>query len=266
MAGNELRPLRLVNLCRHKTAGWEGFIFLNAHGEIQITNGICVWPLTSRRMNALEIMEAIDTQRVLARFASHPGNGPVAALLQEELPDFRQDVQYLSNPALDGVCYIIEDDHVRIDSPHTCLVEARREYQISRNKLLREYRQVSRLAEELNVTIYDTGINNTEQTLKARWNEYETAIAGRENLFSSMVIQARVVKARGIRRGYAKDKELSALLELQKQVKSYDSEDCVIPCINSLSRKLANMRDRLFLELDNLTKTAVSTADMPAAD
>lgn len=266
MTENELRPMRLVNLCRHKATGWEGFIFVNAHGEVRVTNGICVWPLTSRRMNAIEIVETIDMLRVLTRFASHPGNGPVATLLQEDLPDFRQDVRYLSNPALDGVCYVIEDDHVRIDSPHVCLVEVRREYQVSRDKLLREYRQVSRLAKELHVTIYDSSINNTEQTLKTGWNEYETAIVGREKLFSSLVIQARVVKARGIRRGYAKDKELSALLELQKQVKSFDSEDCVIPCINSLSRKLVNMIDRLLLELDGFTKTTEGTTDTPAAD
>jgi len=258
--------MRLINLCRHKTAGWDGFIFVNAKGEVQVTNGICIWPLIPRRMNSLKIVETIDTRHVLAYFASHPGSGPVAALLQEDLPDFRQDMRYLSNPLVDGVCYVIENDHVWIYSPHACLVEVRQEYQISRDKLLKEYRQVSRLAKKVSVTICDTNINNTERILQTRWSEYETAIIRRGNLFSSMVIQARVVKARGIHRGYANDKELSTLLELQRQVKSYDGEDGAIPCINTLSRKLVNMRDRLFLELDDLTKTAVSTADISAAD
>ncbi len=254
MTGKEAQPMRLVNLCRHKTAGWEGFIFLNAYGEMQVTNGIYVWPLIPRRLDSLEIVEAIDTQRVLTRFASHPGNEPVAVLLQEDLPDFCQDMRYLSNPLVDGVCYVIEDDHVRIYSPHACFVEARQEGRLSRYKLLKEYRQVLRLAKELNVTIYDTSINDAKLILQTRWNEYETTIIRRGNLFSSLVVQARVVEARGIHRGYDNDKELSTLLELQSQVKSYDSEDGVIPCINSLSRKLVNMRDRLFLELSDLTK------------
>lgn len=113
MTGNELRPMRLVNLCRHKTAGWEGFIFLNAHGEVQVTNGIYVWPLIPCRLDSLEIVEAIDTQRVLTRFASHPGNEQVAALLQGDLPDFRQDMQYLSNPLVDGVCYVMPDKYLK---------------------------------------------------------------------------------------------------------------------------------------------------------
>ncbi len=254
MTGKEAQPMRLVNLCRHKSAGWDGFIFVDAKGEVQVTNGICIWPLIPRRMGSLEIVETVDTQRILGYLAARPGNEPVAALLQGNLPDFRQDVRYLSNPLVDGVCYVIEDDHVWIYSPHACLVEARQEYQVSRDELLREYRQVSRLAKELHVTIYDTSINNTEQILQTRWNEYEAAMIMRENLLSSLVAQARVVEGRGIHRGYVNDKELSTLLELQSQVKSYDSEDGVIPCINSLSRKLVNMRDRLFLELSDLTK------------
>jgi len=266
MAGNELRPLRLVNLCRHKTAGWDGFIFVNAKGEVQVTNGVCIWPLIPRRMDSLEIVDTVDTQHILDYLASRPGNKPVAALLQVDIPDFRQDLQYLSNPLVDGVRYVVEDDLVWIYSPHAFLVEVWQEYQISRDKLLREYRQVSRLAKELHVTIYDTSINNTEQILQTRWNEYEAAIIMRGNLFSSLVTQARIVEARGIHHGYANDKELSILLELQSQVKSYDSEDGVIPCINSLSRKLVNMHDRLFLEVDDLTKTTVSIADAPAED
>ena len=88
--------MRLVNLCRHKTAGWDGFIFVDDNGAVQITNGVYTWSPTPQRMEALEMVSAVDTQRILAYMADRPELEPVAALLQRELPDSRQDVEYLS--------------------------------------------------------------------------------------------------------------------------------------------------------------------------
>lgn len=266
MIEKETYPMRLINLCRHKTANWEGLIFVNAKGEMQVTNGICSWPLVTHRMDSLEIVNTIDVQSILARLDSNPAGESVAELLQEDLPDFRQDMQYLSNPLLDGICYVIEENLVRIHSPHACLVAARQEHQISKDELLRKHRQVLRLAKMLHVTIYDTGISNTEQILQAKWSEYETAIVRRGALFSPLVIQAHIVQARGIHRGYANDKELSILLGLQKQIKSYDGEDCVIPCINTLYRKLVNMYDRLIQEFDGRPSPGERAGDVPATD
>jgi len=113
MTGKGPQPLRLVNFCRHKTAGWEGFIFLNVHGEAQVTNGICIWPLVPRRMDSLEIVETVDTQHILGYLASRPGNEPVAALLQGDLPGFRQDMEYPSDPLMDGVCYVMPDKYLK---------------------------------------------------------------------------------------------------------------------------------------------------------
>lgn len=88
--------MRLVNLCRHKTAGWDGFIFVDDNGAVQITNGVYTWSPTPQRMEALEMVAAVDTQRILAYMADRPELETVAALLQRELPDSRQDVEYLS--------------------------------------------------------------------------------------------------------------------------------------------------------------------------
>lgn len=30
----ELYPMRVINLCRHKNAGWEGVIYLDKSGEV----------------------------------------------------------------------------------------------------------------------------------------------------------------------------------------------------------------------------------------
>lgn len=255
MAGKTY-PMRLINLCRHKTAGWEGFIFVNTKGEVQVTNGICVWPLAPHQITALEIVDTIDTRSILASMTSHPGNETLATVLREELPDFRQDMQYLSKPLVDEVCYVINGECVRIYSPHAILVEVWQKYSVSQEDLLDTYRQLLRLSKELHVTIYDTSINHTDQILKTKWNEYETAIIRRGILFSSMVTQARIVETRGIHHGYANDKELSTLLELQRQARSYDSADSVITCINTLQQKLVNMCSRLLLESDGLIVSA----------
>ena len=228
--------MRLVNLCRHKTAGWDGFIFVDDNGTVQITNGVGVWIPTPHRMETLEIVAAIDTSRILEYMAGHPEREPVAALLQGELPDFRQDVEYLAGPMIKDVRYEISDEHIRITSPNTCFVDMRLDGRLERESLLDIYRQVLQMAKAQRVRISYS--NHMKRTLMTKWEEYESSIAARAALFRHLVTQARVVEARGIHCGCSDDKELSLLTDIRSQLMPYGYRNSILFRISSIASQL----------------------------
>jgi len=228
--------MRLVNLCRHKTADWDGFVFVDDDGSVQITNGVCTWPTTPQRMEALEMVTEVDTQCILAYMAGRSELEPVAALLQGELPDFRQDVEYLAGPLIKAMDYKISDEHVRITSPNTCFVDLRLGGRLEQEPLLESYHQVLQMAKAQRVRISYS--NHMKRTLMTKWEEYESSIAARAALFRHLVTQARVVEARGIHCGCSDDKELSLLTDIRSQLMPYGYRNSILFRISSIASQL----------------------------
>ena len=235
--------MRLVNLCRHKTADWDGFVFVDDDGSVQITNGVCTWPTTPQRMEALEMVTEVDTQCILAYMAGRSELEPVAALLQGELPDFRQDVEYLAGPLIKAMDYKISDEHVRITSPNTCFVDLRLGGRLEQEPLLDIYRQVLQMAKAQRVRISYS--NHMKRTLTTKWEEYESSIAERGALFRHLIAQARVIEARGIHYGCSNDKELSRLMEIEEKLTSYGYGNSILPCISSIASQLESLKNDL---------------------
>jgi len=237
--------MRLVNLCRHKTAGWDGFIFVDDNGAVQITNGVCVWTPTPHRLESLEMVAEVDTQCILSYMAGHPEREPFAALLQGEFPDFRQDVEYLSRPLIQDMHYEISDEHVRITCPNTCFVDVRLNGKLERESLLDRYRQVLQMAKAQKVKISYS--NHMKRTLTTKWEEYESAVTERAALFRRLVTQARVVEARGIHYGCIDYKELSLMTEIRNQLTPYGYRNSILSCISRIAHQLETFqRDLLY--------------------
>ncbi len=55
-------PMRVINLCRHKNAGWEGVIYLDGSGEVMVTDGAGIWTLMPQRLRSLEFVETVDVR------------------------------------------------------------------------------------------------------------------------------------------------------------------------------------------------------------
>lgn len=235
--------MRLVNLCRHKTAGWDGFIFVDDNGTVQITNGVLAWSPTPRRMETLEMVAEVDTQRILAYMDDRTEWKSIAALLQGELPDFRQDVEYLSRPLIQSMNYEISGERVRIACPHTCFVDMRLNSRLEREPLLDSYRQILQMARAQNVKISYS--NHMKRTLVTKWEEYESAITERAALFRHLVTQAQVVEARGIHYGCSDDKELSLLTEMRNRLIPYGYRDSIVSHISMISHRLETFHDNL---------------------
>lgn len=53
-------PVVICGFVQHKTAGWQGIIYTNRYGEVCISNGIYVWPLTGERRTAVRDIPVED--------------------------------------------------------------------------------------------------------------------------------------------------------------------------------------------------------------
>ena len=236
-------PMRVINLCRHKNAGWDGVIYLNENGEVMVTDGAGIWSLTPQRMKSLEFVEKVDMEKIIHYLYYRQGASPLIALLREQLPDLRQDIEYLSRPLLEDVQYDISDTRVKIHCPDTCFAEAYLGTHFDRQALLDSYREVMRTAKAHSIRIsYSTHI---KRRLKDQWEEYEASVEDRARLFRWFSAQARVVELRGLHQGCIDDKELSLLTELQNRIIRYGYRNSVISQIASAAHTLETLRQDL---------------------
>ena len=236
-------PMRVINLCRHKNAGWEGAIYLGENGEVMVTNGVGTWTLTPQRMGSLEMAEKVDMEEIIRYLYYRQGAFPLIALLREDLPDFRQDIEYLSRLLLEDVQYEISDTRVKIHRPDTCFAEAYLGTHFDRQALLDSYGKVMRTAKAHSIRIsYSTHI---KRRLKDQWEEYEASVEDRARLFRWFSAQARVVELRGLHQGCVDDKELLLLTELQNRIIRYGYRDSVISQIASAAHTLETLRQDL---------------------
>ena len=236
-------PMRIINLCRHKNAGWDGVIYLNENGEVMVTDGAGIWSLTPQRMKSLEFVEKVDMEKIIHYLYYRQSASPLIALLREELPDLRQDIEYLSRPLLEDVQYEISDTRVKIHCPHTCFVEAYLGTRFDRRALLDSYGEVMRTARAHGIRIsYSTHI---KRLLKDRWEDYEASVEDRARLFRWFSAQARVVELLGLHQGCIDDKELLLLTELQNRIIRYGYRNSVISQIASAAHTLETLRQDL---------------------
>ena len=247
--------MRLVNLCRHKPAGSDGFMFVDDHGTVQSTNGVYTWSPTPQRMEALEMVAAVDTQRILAYMASRLELEPVADLLHGELPDFRQDVEYLARPLIEAIDYEISDEHVRIACPSTCFVGMRLNGKLEREPLLDSYRQILQMAKAQKVKISYSA--HMKRTLTTEWDEYESSLAAQAALFRRLITQARVVEARGIHYGYSDDKEFSRLQDIASKLTAYGYGNSILSHISSIAGQLKSLQRDLTRTPDRYSMIAL---------
>lgn len=240
MLRKEPVPMHVINLCRHKIAGWEGAIFLDGTGEVMVTDGSCVWSMTPARMKSLEFVETVNMQRLLHHLAFRQNSTPLIALLREGLSGFRQDVEYLARPLIEDVRYEISDTRVSIRCPHTCFIDVPSGTYFDQQALLDSYREILRIAKTHDVRIsYSLHI---KKLLKTRWEEYEADVAERNRTFRWLSAQAQVVQLRGIHRGCSDDKELSLLTELQGRIIRYGYRNSVASQIASAAHALETLR------------------------
>lgn len=204
-----------------------------------VTDGAGIWNLTPQRMNSLEFVEAVDMDKILRYLHYRQGTAPLIALLREELPDFRQDVEYLSQPLIRDVHYEISDTRVNIHCPHTCFVDTCLAPRLDRQALLDSYREVMGIAKAHHIRIsYSTHI---KKLLKEQWAAYEAGMEERERLFRLCSAQARVVELRGLHQGCVDDKELSLLTEMQDRIVRCRYGNCVVTQIASAASRLETL-------------------------
>ena len=233
-------PMRIINLCRHKAAGWDGVIFLDKSGEVKVTNGVFIWPLTPHRLESLAFVETVDMDKILHFLSGSQGTEPLIALLREELPDYKEDVEYLSRPLIEDVVYEISDSRVNIRCPHTCFAEVNLGPRFDRQALLGSYDEVLRTAKAHHIRI--TYSAHIKRMLMEQWENYETGAEERERLFRRLTAQAHVVEFRGLHQGCCNDKELSLLTELQNRIISYSYRNNVVSRIASIAHRLESLR------------------------
>lgn len=228
--------MRVVNLCRHKTVGWEGLVFVDDDGRIRITNGVCIWAPTPHRLDSLEMVAEVDVQDILTYMAGRIEWEPIAALLQGELPDFRQDVEYLSRSLIQNVSYEISDKHVRITSPSTCFVDMRLSSRWELEPLLDNYHQVLQMAKAQKVKVSYSA--HMKRTLVTEWEMYKSSVVEQAALFRHLVTQAHVVETRGIHCGHIDDKELALMMGIRDKLMPYEYGNSILSRISEIAHQL----------------------------
>lgn len=146
------------------------------------------------------------------------------------------DTEYLQRPLIENMVYIIEDDYVQIDCPHTGFAGGRRISHVDVDELLSLYRRVLHAAKEGNVKI--SYANHTKRKIVDHRAEYECRYEESQKLFDDFVAQAKIVRQRGIHLGCSDDTELDKLTALRNRHMEYGWRNSVISVISAIKSEL----------------------------
>jgi len=154
-----------------------------------------------------------------------------------------RETEYLLRPLIEGAAFTIEDEHVRITSPSTIYAEAYRSVPVHKDELLSLYKRVLRKAKAQGVKISYT--RHIRKQISEHWDEYESRCAEACTLFSKIIDQARVVRARGIHYGTCNDAELDKLGALCSEYQKYFWRNSIVSHISAIRHDLMQIENDL---------------------
>jgi len=163
-----------------------------------------------------------------------------------------KDIEYLSRPLIEGLVYIIENEHVKISSPHTIFAENRTIIPFMKDEILSMYKSVVQKAKSKGVKI--SYKQHMRKTIIERWSEYEISCDNAKILFKRIIEQVKIVQERGIHRGTRDDSELDKLHKLCNEYNKFYWRSSIISHISSIYYSLKNIERDLSASNSSLYK------------
>lgn len=154
-----------------------------------------------------------------------------------------RETEYLLRPLIEDVAFTIEDSQVRITGPSTIYIGTHRIIPLNKDELLSLYKRVLSSAKARGVKISYT--RHMRKQITERWDEYESRCAEADTLFSKIIEQSRIVRARGIHYGTRDDEALDKLGTLRSEYEKYFWRNSIISQFSEIRHELMDIEKDL---------------------